>query len=202
MRLVKPISEHEMVAHFLKTEINSRRFGKNILRLLKRDLVHREIIDAPDTKNRLENHYRRNLLGEFRGYRRNRELFENFPEDVAWYRAIISKNELALVKYINWDYWLQLSGSSRSPRDAVKNIQASIKIYGRSHTDIWKAAQALQHGVNLPEMILVSKDKHSHLVVLEGHLRLSAYFLAPEFIPDEMNVLVGYSSDLGNWNSY
>jgi hypothetical protein len=35
-------------------------------------------------------------------------------------------------------------------------------------------------------------DEHAPLVLLEGHVRLTAYFLQPECIPPSLPVIVGY----------
>ena len=48
MRYIAEISEHEVVALFLKTEIESARWGAEILQQLQRDNVAREMVDHPD----------------------------------------------------------------------------------------------------------------------------------------------------------
>src|SRR4029434_6692709 len=100
MRLLEAITEDEMVAVFLKTEINSVRFSTDILALLRRDEMSRRIIDTPDTRNQEENAYRTRLLCECRGYKQGRDLFLSFPDDVSWYRAILGREELARVRYV------------------------------------------------------------------------------------------------------
>ena len=66
-----------MVAVFLKTEIRSDRYDKEIFALLGRDGVSRKIVDEPDTSNPEENDYRIQLLGDFRGYKQNDMLSNN-----------------------------------------------------------------------------------------------------------------------------
>jgi hypothetical protein len=39
----------------------------------------------------------------------------------------------------------------------------------------------------------------SEFIVLEGHVRLTAYFLALEHIPEELEVIVGFSPDMDDW---
>jgi hypothetical protein len=51
----------------------------------------------------------------------------------------------------------------------------------------------LQQGARFPELILTGVSPTSDLVVLEGHVRLTKYFLAPHCIPDEMQVIAGFS---------
>ena len=98
MKKIKDISEDEMISVFLRTEINSNRWSKFILSLLKKDGKNRNIIDNPDLSNQEENMYRKDLLGNYRGYGGNSDLFTGFPDDVNWIRAKINKEELKKVK--------------------------------------------------------------------------------------------------------
>ena len=81
MRYIEDVTEHDMVAVFLRTEIRSERFSREILTLLERDGVDRKVVDEPDTTNKRENDYRIQLLGDFRGYKQNREIFASFPDE-------------------------------------------------------------------------------------------------------------------------
>lgn len=198
MRLVQPITEDEMVALFLRTEIQSARHRDAILALLQRDGRESRIVEAPDLNDADANAYRVRLLGDFRGYKQRRELFETFPDEVGWYRAIITKAELAYVRYIDYSYWNELSGGSRLPSDAARNIHAGVEVYGVANTGFWKTARAVEDGAVFPELILVGTSVTS-LIVLEGHVRLTAYFLVPERLPTEMNVLLGLSPGFSAW---
>ena len=202
MRIVEPVAEDEVVALFLKTEIESVRFRSAILKLLLRDGRDRALVDDPDTSDVGQNAYRRGLLGEFRGWGRNRAMFEGFPRDVCWFRAVISKVELAQVRYIDYSYWVELSGGTRLPKEAAIRIRAGVDVFGVPSSGFLPLAEAMRQRSAFPDLILVAKDKHSYLVVMEGNARLTAYFLAPEYIPDELGVLVGFSAAITNWGLY
>lgn len=202
MQIVEPISEAEVVAAFLKQEIVSTRWRQPILDILVRDGRERRIVDEPDTSDEAENTYRAALLGEFRGYRRNASLFTGFPDEVHWYRAAIGKEELAQVRYIDYSYWVELSGGSRLPTDAVERIRQGVEVYGVSNAGFWKVANAAREGVPFPEPILIGEREGSPLVVLEGHVRLTAYFLWPESIPPALPVIVGFSEGIARWSLY
>jgi hypothetical protein len=55
MRIVEPVTEDEVVALFLKTEVESVRFRDAILKLLFRDGRDRAIVDDPDTSDAGQN---------------------------------------------------------------------------------------------------------------------------------------------------
>ncbi len=83
MRIIKRISENEMVAVFLKAEIYSLRFQNNILHLLQTKNFQRDIIDHPNLHDPVENAARKQLLTEFRGYKINDGVFKDFPKTEA-----------------------------------------------------------------------------------------------------------------------
>ena len=78
MRLLETITEDEMAAVFLKTEINSTRFSADIMSLLRRDGMSRRIIDTPDTRNQEENAYRISCLVIFVGTSKGAPCFRLF----------------------------------------------------------------------------------------------------------------------------
>jgi hypothetical protein len=52
-----------------------------------------------------------------------------------------------------------------------------------------------------PELIAVATPG-GPLVLIEGHARLTAYALYPEFLPDELEILLGTSEDVAQWSEY
>ncbi|MCA1623893.1 MAG: hypothetical protein LC778_08860 [Acidobacteria bacterium] len=188
-----------MVATFLRAEITSSRFSKDILRILERDGIDRKVIDNPDINETDENQYRAALLGEFRGYKRNEELFEDFPNDVKWYRVLLDRSDLLKIRYMNYSYWIDLSGGSRLVTDAVKRVVAGE--IGKATADWIRAtADAVKKGVSFPELILVSRNRRSGLIVLEGHLRATAYLLSLDYLPPDLSAIVGYSEGINVWD--
>ncbi len=215
MRTVRPISEAEMVALFLATEYPSLRTHQQILLALQQEGLPPSIIEEPNLRDGQENASRRSILGAYRGYGQNTDYFEGlspdvqytdyfegFPPDVQWERAMLSKQELEQVKYIEYDYWIELSGGSRLPRDARKNILAGYEVFGVSNQGFLQMAEAFRSGTRFPTLILVGKNRESPLVVLEGHVRLTAMFLAPECLPVELEVVVGFSEQIERWGCY
>jgi hypothetical protein len=204
MRVIESVSEDEMIAVFLKAEINSPRFGESILKFLLLRNLDRQMIDQPDTKIEHDNQIRRDLLDEYRGYTQRQEghLFENFPPSISWMRVALSRDDLNRVKYINYSYWVELSNGTRRPADTVTNIQNGVAIFGVSSQPFLDAARAFKREPHFPEMIFVGASLADDLVILEGHFRLTVYFLEPDLIPDEMTAIVGVSPDIQQWGLY
>lgn len=200
MKILEQITEDDVIAEFLKSEINSKRFGKRIIKALKKK--SKSVITNPNPKNKKENRFRRNLFGQVRGFGRNKDLFENFPKDIKWFKAIIEKQELKRVKYINYSYWNELSNKTRLSSQAAKNIKAGIRIFGVRNDGFLEILSLIKKGRTFPFIIFVAKNKRSRIVVLEGHARLTAFFLEPKYIPEKMEIIVGYSDKMNNWDLY
>ncbi len=198
MKIIRNISEEEVVATFLKTELVSPRFKHRYSNLSRK---HIAMINNPNLKSKLENKYRSQLLSKTRGYP-DRRIFTNFPKNVSWKRAYLSKKELQEVQYIDYDYWNELSGGSRLPKDAAKNIRAGKTVFGHSNQNFKNMAKAVEKGIGFPELILVSTDKGGKMVALEGHARLTAFMLALKHIPNKIEVIIGFSKKMKKWDLY
>src|SRR5579872_3666695 len=93
-------SEHDMVASFLRAEINSSRYDDQILQPLTQRGLSRRLIDAPNLADAAENAARKWLLG-FRGYETRNLLFTGFPMDTQWRRVTLAPQDLARLRYAN-----------------------------------------------------------------------------------------------------
>lgn len=202
MKNLGSVSEDEVIALFLQSELTSKRWGGKLKELLEKDDKQDSIVASPDLTSASENEYRRNLIGRFRGYGENRELFEDFPKDVSWFRYSLSQDELAKVKYIDYSYWNKLSDDTRLPSVAAKNVQKGVDIFDQPNDNFIEAAKKLKNGEKFPTMIFVGKDEQSVLVILEGHLRMTAYFLNTDIIPDQLEVIIGFSEKITQWGLY
>ncbi len=153
MRFAERIPEEAMVAHFLLTELHSVRFGSAIRDLLERGHVDVQLIEHPNLNDPSENAQRAELLGAFRGYRRNADVFTDLPDDVQWWRAFVSAADLERIKYINDAYWIDFSGGSRLAIDSAKRILAgAMPDVAAGYRSL---AQALAEGARFPELILL-----------------------------------------------
>jgi len=107
-----------------------------------------------------ENLCRADLLGEWRGYRRDADVFKNLPD-----------------------------AASRILGGAMPDVAAGYL----------SLAQALEAGAQFPELILVYNPQEDELVMLEGHVRVTAYLVYLLLSKDtklDLPVLVGCSDRL------
>ncbi|MFC8361207.1 hypothetical protein ACFUIY_15205 [Streptomyces griseorubiginosus] len=196
MQVLGNSGEDEMVACFLSGELSSKRFGQRLRSHLAVAEQSEQLLTQPDLSDAGANSARRALLAATRGYGENRDLFENFPDQVTWIRALLSAREAAGVRYVDYSYWAELSGGSRRPTDAAARIEAGLRAFDVPNEQFVDAAQALLRGERFPPLILVGEN-HDNLVCLEGHLRLTAYALAG--FPTDIECLIGTAPTLGRW---
>jgi hypothetical protein len=203
VRELTRLTEDDMIAAFVRAELHSERFGAAVRAAMRRHRVPRRVVEHPDTAEAVQNAQRLAVLRDYRRYGLDRSLFEGFPyEDVVWSRVALTRDEVLRIRYIDYDYWVELSGGTRLPEEAATRIRAGVDVFGVPSSGFLPLAEAVRQGSAFPELILVAKDEYSYLVVMEGNARLTAYFLAPEYIPDELGVLVGFSAAITNWGLY
>lgn len=205
MRTLREANEDEVVAAFLQAEIDSERHAQKILKELHADDRPKSIVDSPDVEDHEGNAYRRSILGRVRGWGRGEGMFQGFPERVVWALVALTPEELADVRYIAWDWWLERSGGSRLATEYARRIRAGAfpgdpQSGLRFHEPI---ARRLREGPPLPELIAVrDAARPDFLVLVEGHVRLTAFFLFPEMLPPELKIYLGTADGLRSWGLY
>lgn len=134
VRLLRRAGGAEVVATFLRGEIDSIRFGAEMRDALRRDGHPASIVRQPNLGDRTEIVYRERLLGELRGWKRHQGMFEGFPARMNWRREALTPSEALGIRYINWSYWSQLSGKSRLATEAARRIRSGLAPEGASAT--------------------------------------------------------------------
>jgi hypothetical protein len=201
MKIISSTTESAMIATFLQGELTSKRFGHKIREALQELQADERVITHPAVGDPNEDGLRRKLLQAARGYGSNESWFTGWPKTVDWYAAELSRSELSGVRYIVYDYWIELTKGSLRAGDAVPTIQKGEEVFGVSNQPFLDAATAIAAGAQLPPMILVGTDQND-LVVMEGHLRLTAYVLAGNKAPASIPAIVGLSADFAHWKAY
>jgi hypothetical protein len=191
MRLLRPVSEDEMVAVFLTAEASSERYGPQIRQILARLGQCSGIIEHPDTGDEAANTARRQILAAYRAYPAG-DVFTGMPADVRWHRAALTPAELATVRYIDYPYWTDFAGGTRLAIDGARRLgpwrdQPPGTIYRQ-------IAENLRDGRLPPPTILLGEPGPANLVVIEGHKRLTGLLLCPQWLPAELEVLAGITA--------
>jgi hypothetical protein len=174
----RPAAESEGVLAFLRGELDSERFGNDVKRALV-DAGGLELLRSPDLDSEEENRARGRAPCAGRGWR-STELFEVFPEKVEWYHGVLQPDALGRVRFIDYSYWIELSGGSRRPAHVLPTLRAGrlpgwVTELGTSWYFEFAAELATVQVVD--DLIAMAPPDLAKLVLLEGHSRLTAIFV-------------------------
>jgi len=196
-------TEAEVVLAFLRAEIDSDRFGAEVRRALL-DAGGLELVRSPDLESEEENLARAHALSVARGWP-NSELFEGFPEQVEWYHGVLDPEDLERVRFIDYSYWIELSGGSRRPADVLGALRAGrlppwLTELGTSWCFEFAAQLATVEVVD--DLIVMATPDLAELVVLEGHSRLTAIFVGGLQRRLTVRAYLGVSDALEQWSCF
>ncbi len=192
MEILRKSSEEEMISEFLRAEYNSVRFSEQLAASMERLGVVDTLITGANLKDETENVQRKRLLGDFRGYGEDRELFEHFPKVSEWMLCWFSETDLGYIRYIDYSYWNELSAGTGKPLFAAETIKNGTEIFGVSNEGFLRAAEYIKGGGRFPKLFFLTAD-YENYVIVEGHQRVTAYALIPECFRD-VEVIVGKCS--------
>ena len=191
------ITESEFVAEFLRAEFQSPRHRVPMRIVLEHLKLDEQLLLTPDPRDPAQNRQRTQFLSLYKGYRRDEALFKGFPARVEWWEAALPKACLGIVETLNDPDIVRLLGGHRRLTDAARYLSGSA-----AADDPWleiifdklKSKRAYR-----PILVGGSLER---LVILDGHARLWSYALAGDDVPDELDILVGLSTQIGNWSYF
>jgi hypothetical protein len=180
VRLLERVDEAVVVASFLRAELSSERFGAE----LRAAVGDERLVTQADIHDSDANERRRRALAAYRG----EYLGDLFDRVSAWWRAELAPAEVLEIRYIAWDYWLEITGGTRLPRDGAARWLAD----GSSD----------RYRPGAEPLIVIRAGPADHLCVVEGHVRLTALAMRPESIPQRLGVHLGEGVAVRGWTSY
>ena len=194
-------SENEMILLFLQSELSSGRFVQKLTDVVSELSADISVIVSGNTRDEGENSLRRKIMGVYRGWGCGREMFENFPRIEKWLSAVCEKEDMAKIRYINYDYWNELSQNTSSPLAAAESVKKDKIVFGVSNENFLKGAGYLKSGKKFPPVILITDESEVSYIILEGHSRMTVYALAHEYF-EGTRCLIGYcgSEEIKKWN--
>jgi len=143
--------------------------------------------------------FREDVLAGRRGWRIG-GLFDGLTAQLDWKRVALTPDEVLDIRYIHWHWWLKISGATRSPREAARRIRAGLVPDGDPEPD--RAIAARLRSADPPPELIAVQTPGGPVVLLEGHMRLTAYALWPEYLPDELEILLGVSENAAAWGCF
>ena len=204
MRILRPSSEAEMIAEFLRQEYaHPERYGSALGAAMTGVGVSSSLIADPDLSDAVANEARRRVLAAYRGYGTGGYSYlTGFPDHgVEWTWMALTSGELLESRIIHYLSRHELKASTRDLRGVSDRIRRG-EIVGEFADRVLTLAGLLRNGLNPPPVILVSDDGGQTRVIVEGHTRALAWAVAPDTIAPETEVLLGTSPTIANWDEY
>jgi O-antigen/teichoic acid export membrane protein len=186
VRLLRAVTEDEVIAEFLKSDSRRPRLGA-----FREDL--RRIISVPNLDDADENARRRAML-----LLRNLSLWSEIPRGTQWYEAEINMQALDYIRVFPRAHWLKLARGNfsvarvaddlRTGRQALPpRVEKKINSIGR---------QLSREPAGFGSVILLGISERDPLTVLDGNHRLMATMLSSPGSIAQFRVMCGLSPQM------
>jgi hypothetical protein len=183
IRIVKPVSEDEVIAEFLKSD-----FNKPIYREYHHSL--REIVAAPDLNEPTANAKRRALLNV-----RHLALWAELPEGTKWYEVEVLEDDLERIRVFPRAQWRKLAQGNFSITTVAERMLTQEDGMERHFSAKINAIRnlLLQEDSGLGPVILIGRNEDEHFTILDGNHRAVAAILASPSCLHKVRFLCGLS---------
>ena len=197
MKIIKPITESEMMHSFLLAEYESSRFAEGTQKALAMLGYSEDLIIHPTLKSHNENIKRAKILGLTRGWP-DKYLFTNFPNNTKWFMVSLQKDELC--NSFRLKSRVKMTDKERKLENTASNIILGKTVPNIDPNLITQIKKRIESGEELPPIIVVTKGLNSKRVLVEGHSRSVAYCIAKN--TSKINAIVGLSEEMDQWKYF
>jgi hypothetical protein len=187
MKRIRPASEAEVIAEFLRGEYHQKEYHADRYQ-------HEGIVMNPNLGNPQENATRRELL-----YRRHRVTWKELPKDIRWFRVELEAEDLDRVRVFPREHWPKIAGgSSFAVSDIVRSIRNRRFAANACDdvTTIHALAYRLRQQRDKRSVLLIGVDEEQPLTILEGNHRMIAAALSSRESITSFTVYAGFSPSM------
>jgi O-antigen/teichoic acid export membrane protein len=183
IRILRPVTQDEVIAEFLKNDFSSPAFHEY-------HQVLRELVMRPNLSDPAENMKRKALL-----FIRHLALWKELPSDTQWYEVELRPEELAGVRCFPRAHWRKLAQGDFSVPAVAERMRSGID---GAEPMLRGKLDAIANRISSgdPEMgviVLIGLNEREPVTVLDGNHRLMAAMLsAPEDL-ERLRFLCGLS---------
>jgi O-antigen/teichoic acid export membrane protein len=183
VRLLRRVTEDEVIAEFLKSDFRLPAF---------RDYQEslREIVIHPNLDDASENAKRRALL-----FLRHLSLWKELPTDTEWYEVEITEANLNQIRIFPRAQWRKLAHGNFSINEIVEGMRTRRKLVDASFLTKISAIgdQLLEEEPGFSPVILIGLSENDPLTVLDGNHRLVASMMTSPRSIKKLRFLCGLS---------
>ena len=183
VRLIRRLSEDEVIAEFLKSEFHRHEF-----RDYQQSLG--EIVTRPDISDADENAKRRALL-----FLRQRALWKEIPTATEWYEVDVDKSNLGQIRVFPRAHWRRIGRGNFAVTEILTGMRTRRHAVDSTFLgkigDIRK--RLLEQDDGAGAVILIGPNENEPLTVLDGNHRLVAAMVESPARLDKLMFICGLS---------
>jgi O-antigen/teichoic acid export membrane protein len=187
LSVVRSLSEHEVIAEFLRSEFHHPEFEE-----YRSDFER--LVNQPDLDSHRENALRRALLFLRRG-----AMWRELPEDTLWFEVRLNRQDLERIRFFPRAQWRRVAEGSFYLTDMIECLR--VKWQESPHDEFFQKLRRMsdpvrQGSVN-PTVLLIGINDRSPLTILDGNHRMAAAMLAqPPAALDTLQFICGLSPSM------
>jgi len=183
IRLIRRTSENEVIAEFLKSDIDNPALVDYQERM-------RDIVLSPNFEDSSENAKRRALL-----FVRHMALWKEIPVGTQWYEVEIKESDLDHIRVFPRAQWRKLGRGTFSITEVVENLRARRDLVEAPFlSKIASIGDQLgQPDAGFGAVILIGLDENKPLAILDGNHRLVAAIMASPSRVQKLKFICGLS---------
>jgi hypothetical protein len=183
VRLIRRLSEDEVIAEFLKSEFHRHEF-----RDYQQSLG--EIVTRPDISDPDENAKRRALL-----FLRQRALWKEIPTATEWYEVDVDKSNLGQIRVFPRAHWRRIGRGNFAVTEILTGMRT--RRHAVDSTFLGKIGdirtRLLEQDDGAGAVILIGPNENEPLTVLDGNHRLVAAMVESPARLDKLMFICGLS---------
>ena len=166
-RLIRRISENEVISEFIKSDFQNSAYQRYHQTL-------RTMVFSPDLEDQKESAKRRALL-----FLRHRSLWKELPLDTEWYEAEVSEADLDQIRVFPRAQWRKIASGNFE----VKKVVERMRSWQRDSADPFvEKISDIRHGLsqresNTGSIVLIGLNETEPLTILDGNHRFVAAVL-------------------------
>jgi O-antigen/teichoic acid export membrane protein len=183
LRLIRQVSEDEVIAEFLRSD-----FDKPVFRQYQENL--RDIVAKPNLDDSAENEKRRALF-----FLRHLALWNELPPETEWYEIQVKDEDLDRIRVFPRAQWRKIARGNFSITKVAECLRGRRNMLDEPLLMKIDAIRnrLLLDGPVFGPVLLIGTSKDEHLTILDGNHRLVAAMLATPSRMQRLRFLVGIS---------
>jgi O-antigen/teichoic acid export membrane protein len=187
VRVIRCVSEDEVIAEFLKSDFHSPEF-----RPYQEILC--EVVRAPDLMSTADNAIRRALL-----YLRHSSLWKEIPTDTEWFEVEIDETEIEQIRVFPRAQWRKLARGNFAITEIAEGMRSRAHLVNAPFLSKMAAIgdQFLEDDPGFRPVIVIGISDRERLTVLDGNHRLVAAMLTSPTSLKKLRFLCGLSPRMG-----